>query len=334
MTRFHPSRRRFLTVVGALAGLSLAPPALARAAAASALHRWLGVALGAEARIVLHHPDGAAARRLIASCADEIARLERIFSLYRADSALSRLNRFGALEAPPFALVRLLDDCRRFARITGGAFDATVQPLWRLYADHFSREDADPSGPGPAALAQARALVDQRAVAVDPARASFARPGMAVTLNGIAQGFITDRVAALLRADGVERVLIDLGEVRALGRHPDGRPWRVGLRDPRRPGRIAAAVDLVDRAVATSAPAATRFDASGAHHHLFDPRTGRPARRALGVSVIAYDATTADALSTAFCVMPEPAIRDVVSGMAGVSARLLRRSGETVRYPA
>ena len=93
-------------------------------------------------------------------------------------------------------------------------------------------------------------------------------------------------------------------------------------------------MDLADRAVATSAPAATRFDASGAHHHLFDPETGRPARRALGVSVIAHDATTADALSTAFCVMPEPAIRDVVSGIAGVSARLLRRSGETVRYPA
>ena len=185
-----------------MAGLSLAPPALARAAAASALHRWRGVALGAEASIVLHHPDGAAARRLIASCVDEIARLERVFSLYRADSALSRLNRFGALEAPPSALVQLLDDCRRFNRITGGAFDATVQPLWRLYADHFSQEDADPSGPGPAALARARALVDQRSVAVDPAHVSFARPGMAITLNGIAQGFATDRVAALLRAGG------------------------------------------------------------------------------------------------------------------------------------
>ena len=328
------SRRRFLTITGALAGFSLAPSALAHAAARSALHHWRGGALGAEARILLHHPDDAAARRLIAACVDEIARLERVFSLHRADSALSRLNRDGALDAPPFALTRLLSNCRRFSRITGGAFDATVQPLWRLYADHFSREDADPAGPDPAALARARALVDHRAVMVDAAGIAFARTGMAITLNGIAQGCITDRVAALLRASGIECVLLDLGEVRALGRHPSGRPWQVGLRDPRRPGRIAASVDLSDRAIATSAPSATRFDASGDHHHLFDPGSGRPARRALGVSVIARDATTADALSTAFCVMPEPAIRAVVAATAGVSARIVRRTGETVSYPA
>lgn len=330
----RPSRRRFLTVAGALAGLSLVPAALAQAAAAAALHRWQGVVLGAEARIVLHHPAGAEARRLIESCVAEIARLERIFSLHRADSALSRLNRAGTLEAPPFELVQLLGDCRRFGRLTGGAFDATVQPLWRLHADHFARGNADPSGPPPSALARARALVDYEAVSLDSARVALVRPGMAVTLNGIAQGFITDRVAALLRAGGIERVLLDLGEVRALGHHPSGRPWRVGLRDPRWPGRSAATVELADRAIATSAPAATRFDASGDHHHLFEPGTGRPTRRALGASVIARDATTADALSTAFCVMPEPAIRRVVATTAGISARLLRRTGETIRYPA
>ena len=328
------SRRRFLTITGALAGISLAPSALAHAATRSALHHWRGSALGAEASILLHHPDGAAARRLIAACVDEIVRLERVFSLHRADSAISRLNHDGALEAPPFELVQLLSDCRRFSRMTDGAFDATVQPLWRLYAEHFSRADADPTGPGEAALARTRKLVDHGAVMADSAGISLAQAGMAITLNGIAQGYITDRVAALLRAGGIEKVLLDLGEVRALGRHPSGRPWQVGLRDPRLPGRIAAVVELSDQAVATSAPAATRFDVEGRHHHLFDPRTGRPARQALGVSVIARDATTADALSTAFCIMLEPKVREVVAGMAETAAWITRGTGEMVRYPA
>ncbi len=96
----------------------------------------------------------------------------------------------------------------------------------------------------------------------------------------------------------------------------------------------AAVVELSDQAVATSAPAATRFDVEGRHHHLFDPRTGRPARQALGVSVIARDATTADALSTAFCIMPEPKVREVVAGMAETAAWITRGTGEMVRYPA
>ena len=319
------SRRRFLAVAGAAAGLSLFPSPRAEAAR---LHRWQGVAMGAQATILLHHPDGAEARRIIAACVDEIARLERIFSLHRADSALSRLNRAGAMAAPPLDLVRLLGDCAHYSRVTEGAFDATVQPLWALHAAHFSRPGADPSGPDAAARAHARSLVDHRAVAVGAARLSFLRPGMAVTLNGIAQGYVTDRVAGLLRARGIDRVLLDLGEVRALGGHPFGRPWRVGLRDPFLPRRVAAEIELSNRAVATSAPAATRFDASGRHHHLFDPRTGRPASEAAGVSVIAPAATIADALSTAFCVMPEARIRDTVAGLEGVAARITRRTGE------
>ena len=177
-----------------------------------------------------------------------------------------------------------------------------MQPLWRLYAAHFARPGADPRGPGDAEHARAQALVDYRAVEVEPAEVRFARPGMAVTLNGIAQGYITDRVAALLQDAGMGDVLLDIGEVRALGRHPEGRPWHVGLRHAAEPETVARTVTLSDRAVATSAGIASPFDASGRHHHLFDPATGRPAPGAGQVSVIAPRATMADALSTALAV--------------------------------
>ena len=139
---------------------------------------------------------------------------------------------------------------------------------------------------------------------IEPAEVRFARPGMAVTLNGIAQGYITDRVAALLQDAGMADVLLDIGEVRALGRHPAGRPWRVGLRHAAEPETIVRTLALADRAVATSAGIASPFEPSGRHHHLFDPATGRPAQAAGQVSVIAPRTTTADALSTALAVVP------------------------------
>ena len=297
-----PTRRRFIAIAAAAAGLPLAAAGVR--AETAPLHRWSGIALGAAAEIVLHGPDAARARRLIARCVAEIDRLEDVFSLYRPASALSRLNRDGHLAAPPLELVALLAEARRFSERTEGAFDATVQPLWRAYAAHFARPGADPRGPAEAALAEARALVDWRAVEIEPAVVRFARPGMAVTLNGIAQGYITDSVATLLQDAGMADVLLDIGEVRALGRHPEGRPWRVGLRRAAAPETLARTVSLADRAVATSAGIASPFDASGRHHHLFDPATGRPAPGAGQVSVIAPRATTADALSTALAVSP------------------------------
>ena len=295
-----PTRRRFIAIAAAAAGLPLA--AVGARAETAHLHRWSGIALGAGAEIVLHDPDAARARRLIARCVAEIDRLEDVFSLYRPESAIRRLNRDGRLAAPPLELLELLAHARLFSERTEGAFDVTVQPLWRLYAAHFSRPGADPRGPAEADLARAQALVDYRAVEFEPSEVRFARPHMAITLNGIAQGYITDRVATLLESAGMGDVLLDIGEVRALGRHPDGRPWRVGLRRAAEPETIARTIALADRAVATSAGIASPFEPSGRHHHLFDPATGRPAPGAGQVSVIAPSATMADALSTAFAV--------------------------------
>lgn len=302
------SRRRVLGIAGAAAGLTL--PALSLAAAAAptpAMHRWRGTVLGARATMVLHHPDGAVARRLITACHAEIVRLERIFSLYRQDSAVSRLNRDGELVAPPADLVRLLSLAQQVNTVSGGAFDPTVQPLWRLYVDHFSRPDADPSGPPAAAIAKTVSRVGLDAVAVDAQRIRFARPGMALTLNGIAQGYISDRIVDLLRAGGIAQALVDLGEIDAIGRHPSGRPWRAGIADPAAPGRTLGTVDLVDCGLATSGDYGTRIDPAGRVTGIFDPRTGAAPRRYRSVTIRAPSAGLADALSTAFFVMPRAA---------------------------
>ncbi|MCY4480631.1 MAG: FAD:protein FMN transferase [Rhodospirillales bacterium] len=314
MTRWPgaaPTRRRFVAIAAAAAGLPFA--ALRAGAETAHLHRWSGIALGAAAEIVLYDPDATRARRLIARCVEEIDRLEDVFSLYRPESAICRLNRDGHLKAPPLELVALLAEARSYSERTDGIFDVTVQPLWRLYAAHFARPGAAPRGPAEAEHARAQALVDYRTVEIEPGEVRFARPAMAITLNGIAQGYITDRVAALLHDAGMGDVLLDIGEVRALGRHPDGRPWRVGIRRAAEPEIVARTVTLTDRAVATSAGIASPFDASGRHHHLFDPATGRPAPGAGQVSVIAPRATMADAVSTALAVSPPERVATVAS---------------------
>jgi thiamine biosynthesis lipoprotein len=324
------SRRRFITISASTLAAGLIPGSAAMARQSPV--RWRGVAMGARAELILHHPDRNQAEAAVLSVQDEIRRLERVFSLYDPGSALSRLNRSGALAAPPLDLVRCLDDAAHISRITGGAFDATVQPLWELYARHFSSDTASAEGPGKTVLEAARNLVDYRAVHYGPQRVSFAEPGMAVTLNGIAQGYVTDRVAELLKARGFANLLIDLGETRGMGRGEDGADWQVGIEAPDGSGRLIRKLALRDRAIATSGGYGTRFTRDGVHHHLFDPKTGRSANLWTSVSVIADDATRADALSTAFFSLPEPSIRRVAE-ILQVSVVASGRSGMVLINP-
>jgi thiamine biosynthesis lipoprotein len=318
------TRRRFIAITAAAGGLPLLPIAPARAD--SRLRVWSGTALGCDATLQIHHPDAATADRLIAASLAEVERLERIMSLYRPDSALSRLNRDGTLENPPFDLVRVLSESRRYGAISGGAFDVTVQPLWNLYAGHFSQPDASPDGPTADDIAATVARVGQDALDVDPSRLRFARPGMGVTLNGVGQGYITDRVVELLRAGGVEHALVDMGKTRAIGGHPAGGPWSVGLEDPRAPGAIAERIALTDRAVATAGGYGTLFDAAGRFNHIFEPWSGRTSWRWLSVSVEAATATESNALSNAFAVMPAEATAPVVRAL-GLVAHFVRPDG-------
>lgn len=324
------SRRRFITISAAAAGLPVLPilPAAAGAdrAHAAGLRVWRGTALGADALLQIHHPDPEAASRLIRRSLGEVERLERIFSLYRPDSALVRLNRDGQLMAPPTDLVTLLSSSIQFGQLTGGAFDVTIQPLWRLHAEHFSSTDPDPEGPGRAAIERALALVDYRSVEVDPARIRLARAGMAVTLNGIAQGYVTDRVVDLLREEGITSSLVDMGEIRAIGRRPDGNAWMAGLEDPTAPGRISEQIELPDQAIATSGGYGLQFDQAGRFNHLLDPCSGASAHDYLAVSVIASNATTADALSTAFMFMPMDQAARLVHALR-IGARFVRSDG-------
>lgn len=315
------TRRRALAIVAGLAGVGLGAPARA---ARGRLERfeWRGTALGADASIVLFHDHPGAATAAFAACIAEIERLEREFSLHRPDSALARLNETGILPAPSLDLRALLAAGRLISERTDGAFDPTVQVLWRLYAEHFAAFPGDRRGPPPARIAAARRLVDYRRVVVTADRVMLP-PGMALTLNGIAQGYITDRVADLLRARGWSNVLIGLGELRALDGRPDGAPWSVDLAGES--GRQA--IPLRDRALAVSRGAATAFEPTARHHHLFVPSTGESAAETGTLAVLADRATIADGLSTALYVMAAERRRRCLRRFPGVEAFVIDGDG-------
>ena len=303
------SRRRFIRISAAAAGLSVAP--FGRPARADTLLAWRGTMLVAIATMEIYHENRRQAEQLISVACAEARRLERLFSLYLPDSALVELNRTGILVDPAAEMVDLLSIAQRYSELTGGLFDPTVQPLWDLYADHFSQEHPDPAGPSPAAIKAAVASIGCSRLSVDRDRIVMPR-GMAVTLNGIAQGYVTDKMVDLLRSHGVTHSLVDMGETRAIGSRPDGRPWEVGVADPDLVGRMETVLPIMDRAVATSGAYGFRFDPQGRFNHLFDPRTGECAGRYRSVTTISRNATSADALTKPFSLMPEEQIRSLL----------------------
>lgn len=282
------TRRRFLAIAASATALP--------SAALSAAPAWSGIALGADATITL---DGPTARTgpALAEAVTALRRVERMFSLFDPASDLRRLNATGRLDRPAAdwgALLRVVDAVHR---ATDGRFDPTVQPLWRALADGHDTADAR------ASIGWGRVLHGPDAIRLDT--------GQALTLNGIAQGFATDAVRAVLRRHGFSRSLVNIGEFAG-----DGGPWRLGVADPML--GVTLTRTITDRAIATSSPGAMML---GDHGHILSPAGHAPQWST--VSVEAENATLADAVSTALCLADRAAIariRDALPGVHRVTA--------------
>lgn len=319
-----PARRRVLRLIAGGVGAVFAPSFPASATVTA--YEWRGRALGAAAAITLFEPDRAKAERVLSSLLDEVSRLECCFSLFDPGSEIARLNTDGRLDRASPDFRALLAAALDMAAASDGAFDPTVQPLWRYLADCAR----DRRRPVPADIEGIVAGIGYRGVVPDGARVRFARPGMALTLNGIAQGYITDRAADLLRDLGYGRVLVQLGETVAWA-PPDQPGWRVDVPHPSAAGRTIGHFDVADGAVATSSGAALRFDDAGDRHHLLDARTGASPRHWQSVAVQAPCAVVADGLSTALAVAPPARFEAILRRYPDTRALALSQSGTVHR---
>lgn len=311
------NRRRFMVLAGA-AGIVPFMPGSGHAHPELELVKWHGAALGAEASIQLYHTDAKWARRQLLRCQQEITRLESLFSLYRQNSEISQLNRTGVLKNPSVEFLTVMSQAMAFSKTSQGVFDVTVQPLWHLYASHFTQTAADPAGPSEAEISRVLHLVGSDKIILDAGEVRFAKAGMGVTLNGIAQGFITDRITHILKSAGFENVLVSLGENYAIGTKPDGMDWSAGIISPVDGRSIAQTVSLKDKALATSGGYGSPFSPHTTSNHLLNPKTGKTADIEHSVSVIAKTATIADMVSTALCLMTKGEGETLVQKIEGI----------------
>jgi thiamine biosynthesis lipoprotein len=256
----------------------------------------------------------------------DMDRLIGVFSRYEADSAVTALNAAGQLEAPPPELRRVVRMSLDYHRLTAGAFDVTVAPLLALFRERFG--GTVPAEPTEAEVLDRLALVGADAVTCGPRRIAFGRDGMALTLDGIAKGFIVDAIGRALQRHGIRRYLVNAGgDIRARGRKEGRRPWTVAVRDPVDAGRPPNTLHLRDAAVATSGSYEVSFDGDMRFHHIVNAKTGRSPGAALSVSVTAPTATAADALATSVFVLgPREGLR-FVDRLRGCACLVLDRHG-------
>lgn len=287
------------------------------------LVRGAALAFGTTVSIAAVHADPGEALAAVREALGRIRGIDALMTVFRPGSEVSRLNAEGVLDRPDPRLVRVLEFSQRLAALSGGAFDVTVQPLWSLFVAS-ARAGRLPSRDE---IARARARVGFEALEVSPRRVRLGRAGMAVTLNGVAQGYAADLAAEALRERGVRDALVDAGEHGAAGTRQPGEPWRIGVRHPRRPAALLGAVEMDGRFVAVSGDYATPFSEDLRHHHLFDPRTGlSPPDRSCAV-VAAATGLEADGLTKAMMVLDPPRARALLARFPGAGAVLVGKDG-------
>jgi thiamine biosynthesis lipoprotein len=271
--------------------------------------------------LTAYHEDRDTAERAVAAAFQALDDVEDLLSLYRPHSALCRLNRDGVLRSPHADVLSVIRESLEWARLSGGAFDPTVQPLWALHAAG--------GAPELARIEDARRLVDWRRVQVDANEIRLG-PGQQVTLNGIAQGFAADRVREVFVAHGIRHGLVNTGEFCALGAKADASPWQIGVQHPRVRDAYVAVAPLRDRFLATSGDYETKFGDDFSTHHIFDPATGRSPSELSSVTVVAPTGLEADALSTAIFVLGSSRGFALAATRPGVEVLLVLKNGEVL----
>lgn len=275
--------------------------------------------------------DGEAARahELTDVAFTEIDRLEAIFSRHRSDTPLSRLNRDGVLDHPPAELAMVMRRALHFSELTGGAFDPTVAPLMEVYRASF----AETAAPPPAATVEdALSRVGYRYIRLDPAGIALERPGMSVSLDGIAKGYILDRVVELVSDAGAAGVMADGGGDIAAGEgEVAGSGWPVGIQHPRDPASILAVIEVRHQGVATSGDYMRAQTADRRFHHIVDPRTGTSPGHTSAATVVAPSAMDADALSTAALVLGPVDGLQLLEQLDGIEGLVVTKELDVVR---
>jgi thiamine biosynthesis lipoprotein len=283
--------------------------------------------MGTDVRLVVRAGSAEVARPILEAATGPISTVEARMSTYRSDSEVSRLNRTGGTRGVQLSpeTMTVIRRAVEFSRMTGGAFDVTYAPLrtlWRRAAEEAQAPDEE-------RIRKALRVVGWEKLVITDSSVRFQRSGMEVDLGGIAKGYAIDGAAEAMRRAGALSGLVDIGgDVRLFGRAPAGGRWRVAVRSPGR-GADAIILRVPSSAVTTSGDYARGFRIGERwFSHIVDPRTGRPAERMASVTVVAPDAMTGDALSTALSVLGPKEGLKLVESLSEVDCMFVVREGD------
>lgn len=278
--------------------------------------------MGTLIRVELWHDNESDAQQLISAVMNEMHRIDRLMSPYKDSSSLSRINKNAATRAVPIEkeLFDLIAQSLRISQLTQGAFDITFASVGRLY-DY--RKKIHPSNEN---ISKNLKRINYKHIILDKSKGTirFAIPGVSIDLGGIAKGYAVDTSTAILEKAGIQHAIITAGgDSRIIGDRR-GRPWMIGIRDPRKSRAVKGMVPLIHSALSTSGDYERYFVDNGEHfHHILRPDTGKSARQLRSVTVIGPDATTTDALSTSVFVMGPEKGMALIEQMEGVEAILI-----------
>jgi len=286
--------------------------------------------MGTRITVELWSEDKDKAESAIEALLDEMRHIDESMSTYKPTSEVSQVNAHAA-EGPMHISKELFDllvAANQYSELTEGAFDITYASVGYMYD---FRKHVRPSEE---AIDKALPAVNYRHVLLDPKNQTvqFTQKGVRIDLGGIAKGYSVDCGIDVLKARGVTRAYVSAGgDSRIIGDR-FGKPWMVGIRDPRKgEGEVITRIPLVDAAISTSGDYERFFDEDGVrYHHIIDPHTGHSASKVRSATIIGPYATRTDGLSkTAFVLGPEKAM-EIYNRIDDIDAIIVKLDGTVI----
>jgi thiamine biosynthesis lipoprotein len=283
--------------------------------------------MGTAISVELWSDDKSAAEAAIEAVMEEMHRIDRLMSPHKPDSELSIINRDAASKPVTvcFEMMTLLKRARHFSQLSDGAFDITYAAVGRLFDYRLRKRPSD------AQIEQARQAIGYRNLILDEAEqtVSFYKPGMCIDLGGFAKGHAVDNATNMLRARGIAHANVSAGgDSRVIGDRR-GRPWMIGVRDPRREDQVIALLPLVDTSISTSGDYERYFDEDGVRfHHLIDPASGKSPNTVRSVTILAEDGLTTEAFSKIVFVLGIEKGLPLIEAQRGIDAVIVDAQGQ------
>ncbi|WP_349746676.1 FAD:protein FMN transferase [Pseudomonas frederiksbergensis] len=294
-------------LTGRWGGLVVLAGVLSGCGNGDSLERFDGPTMGSRYSIqYVRHASTPGPKAVQAEVENILADVDRQFSTYRSDSDIERFNNLPAnhCQKMPAPILELIRVGEQLSSQSDGSYDLTVEPLLNLWG--FGPQAREEKVPSAEALAEVQQRVGHRHLRIDGDQLCK-DAAVEVDFNSIAAGYAVDTIAARLEALGIHDYLAEAtGELKAVGKKPDGSPWRIALEEPRDDQQVAERVIAVDGyGVSTSGDYRNYFEQGGRRYsHTFDARTGTPVLHTLAsVTVIHPSALMADGLSTLLLIL-------------------------------